>query len=326
MGRSNSVGARAGSPFTLMNCAPLDGLVVHIYTKCQRLSLSPLTYGADMANMMSLMSTNQQVSTAEFFATRRVFSLDEAAAALNAAGGRAGVIRRLKHHLKSGRLLRLERELYAVVPVGVDRDQYNPDLFLTARAARPEGIFSHHSALELLGLSRTVFWNRCTMYVSARRRPLTLPGGSIEFLQDPMEIRSANERTLAMRQVTREGFVLRVTGPERTLVEGFRNLPRVGGLEELVTSVAGMPVLDLELLARVLTRYGKKYLWGACGWFLEQHRKTFHVPEAFLTTMSKKCPRRPQYIERGERGGTLFTRWNVIVPGNPSRLSEPDVA
>jgi hypothetical protein len=44
----------------------------------------------------------------------------------------------------------------------------------------------------------------------------------------------------------------------------------VGGLDELVQSAAGYPVLDLELLEKVLRRYDIANSWAAAGWFLER--------------------------------------------------------
>ena len=46
--------------------------------------------------------------------------------------------------------------------------------------------------------------------------------------------------------------MLETTGPERTLVEGFRRPALSGGLEELVRSASAFPTLDLGLLGKVL--------------------------------------------------------------------------
>ena len=102
------------------------------------------------------------MKTAEFFATHTVFSLDEANTALAPKGGRLGTVERLKYHLRVGTLKLAARGVYAVVPPGAPAGRFQPDPILVASAVRPDGVFSHHSALELLGTAQSV-WRQCTI-------------------------------------------------------------------------------------------------------------------------------------------------------------------
>jgi len=269
------------------------------------------------------MNTERKLNVTDFFATHPVFSLDEAVEVLARGGKRAGVVDRLKYHLKTGRLKRVTREIYAVVPPVVSVEDFRPDPFLVAKAMHPNGIFSHHSALELLGAAYSV-WNQCTLYVARRRRPLLLDGFAVRFLDSPLPMQTGSGKQLGTRRVERQGMLLEVTGPERTLVEGFNRPSLVGGLEELVRSAAGFTTLDLDLLEEVLRRYGLARLWAATGWFLERFQKSFHVPDAFLTRMEERRPRSRVYAERDQRGGTLVRRWNLILPQTLLSLGEPD--
>jgi len=263
------------------------------------------------------------VKTADFFATHPVFSLDEASRVLAPIGGRSGTVERLKYHLRSATLKLVERGVYAVVPPGVPVQRFQPDPFMVASAVRPNGIFSHHSALELLGAAHSV-WRQCTIYVEKRRRPLRLNGMTIRFLQHPGPMRSAGSEQLGTVRVEHQDRLLRTTGSERTLVEGFRRPSLAGGLEELVRSASGFPTLDLDLMEKVLHSYAIANLWAAAGWFLERFQKAFYVQEEFLERLEQHCPRSPHYLERNRRGGVLATRWNLILPEAFSRLGEPD--
>lgn len=113
-----------------------------------------------------------------------------------------------------------------------------------------------------------------------------------------------------------------MTGPERTLVEGFRRPALVGGIEELVESAIGFPTLDLSLLEQILLGYDIAVLWAAAGWFLDRYKKTFEVNEEYLKKIERRCPRSPQYLERNLRGGRLASRWNLIVPDSMKLLTE----
>jgi hypothetical protein len=153
------------------------------------------------------MSAKQQQKGTDFFADHPVFSLDEAVAALASEGGRRGVVDRLKYHLKKGRLKRVIREIYAVVPPSMSVKDFHPDPYLVAKAKQPAGTFSHHSALELLGAAYSS-WHECTLYVTRRRRALLLEGLTMRFLDSPAPMQTASGKQLGTRRVERQGLLL----------------------------------------------------------------------------------------------------------------------
>lgn len=263
------------------------------------------------------------MNTNIFFSRHQVFSLDQALEALAPKGGRSGALERLHYHVKTGRLKRISRGIYAVVPPGVSNDGFQPDPYMSAVAVRSDGIFSHHSALTLLGAAHSV-WNRYTLYTERRRQPLRLNGAEIRFLNHPGPLDSGSHRSLGTRQVEYRGKLVKATGPERTLVEGFRQPDRVGGLAELIESASGFAVLDLALLDDILECYGTAKLWAATGWFLEQFRDSFHVNDAFLDRIARNRPRAPQYLVRSSRGGMLVSRWNLLLPEPVVQLGDLD--
>ena len=143
------------------------------------------------------------------------------------------------------------------------------------------------------------------------------------FLARPTGFTGRTQR-LGTQQVERSGLLLRATGPERTLVEGFRRPVMAGGLEELVASAGGFPLLDLRLVERVLRTYDAANLWAATGWLLERFQTTFHVPARVLSMCERRRPRSPQYLERGSRGGVMAPRWNLILPEVLVSSGEPN--
>ena len=289
---------------------------------CQVVS-SYLTIRADIGETTPYIRTDCKVKTVEFFSAYPVFSLDEAARILAPPGGRTGAVERLKHHLESGRLTLVARGVYAVVPAGISPGRFRPDPILVAAAARPDGIFSHHSALELLGVAQSA-WNQCMLYTMRRRRALAMDGTTVRFFADPEALRTKRSRHLGTRRVERRGKLFETTGPERTVVEGFRRPALTGGLEELVRSASAFPTLDLDLLDAILRRFAVGNLWAATGWFLERFRQNFAVPDRVLARFERQRPRSPQYMERGHRGGALASRWNLILPEALMRAGEAD--
>ena len=259
-----------------------------------------------------------------FFYTNPVFSLDQAVQSLGDGKNRRAMVDRLKHHVLNRRLKHVTRGIYAVVaPPGLDSEKFRPDPYLIGVSLRSDAVFSHHSALELLGASHTV-WSTITLYSARRRKSLNADGIKYSVSLHPTEMVDSNGASVGTRRVEHGGKILITTGPERTLVEGFRKPALVGGLEELVNSARGFPVLDLSLLENILERFGTARLWAAAGWFLERFRAEFHVPGEFLDNFERRKPRGTQYTERKSRGGSFVKRWNLILPASLANKSTPD--
>jgi hypothetical protein len=263
------------------------------------------------------------MDTGTFLQTHRVFNLDEAARALSPSGGRKATLERLKYAAARNKLKKLARGVYASVPPGVEAAKFQPDRFLVAAALRPDAVFCHHSALELLGAAHSE-WRLCTAYSTRRSQPFDLKGIELRFLSHPKSLMHHRVVDLGMRSVHRLDRKLRVTGPERTLIDGFRRPDLVGGVAEFVESAAGFSVFELPLLFKLLEAFGQKGLWAAVGWFLDTYRSTFYVGDDELALIEKHLPKAPFYLVRNQRGGVLVRRWNLIVPDELVTGREPD--
>jgi len=263
------------------------------------------------------------MDTSTFLQTHRVFNLDEAVQALAPTGGRKATLERLKYSAARGKLKKPVRGVYASVPPGVESAKLQPDRFLVAKALRPDAVFSHHSALELLGAAHSE-WRLCTAYSGKRSQPFDLDDLELRFLSHPQSLVRHQAVDLGTRSLHRLDRELRVTGPERTLIDGFRRLDLVGGAAEFVESVAGFSVLELPLLFELLDAFGQKGLWAAVGWFLETYRTTYYVRDADLAIIDKHVPKAPLYLSRDQRGGVLVQRWNLIVPDALVAGKEPN--
>jgi predicted transcriptional regulator of viral defense system len=112
----------------------------------------------------------------------------------------------------------------------------------------------------------------------------------------------------------RQGVKLRVTGPERTLVDCLAVPRYAGGLEEALQSLGGVASLDLDGVAGYLERLGQRRLYALVGFFLEREAERLFVPPGFLADLERRRPTSPTYLDRTRTGGRLLPRWNLVVP------------
>jgi hypothetical protein len=276
------------------------------------------------------MNTQRQLTsgvTEAFLDKHSVFSRDMFTEAHGERRPSSALVKRLKYLQSTRRVVSLERGLYAAVRPGEDPDAVAPDPYLVGAALRPDGVFAYHSALALLGAGHSD-WSVVTLLSSRRRRPLELRNARVEILPHSVVLVRKEATDLGVRSLGYLHTTVRVTGRERTLVDGFRQLRLVGGLKELVTSAGGFASLDFDLLAAVLDAYDLRILFAAVGWFLEAYREHFFVSDEFLLRLEARRPLSPHYLPRrgrtGAEGVRLVPRWNLILPEDLLRGAERD--
>ena len=261
----------------------------------------------------SKSSTPRGRKLEEVFVRHPILTLEAWAEFLGGPHKKAQARDRAKYYCGTGRLRLLTRGLYAVVPPGADPEHFLPDPYLVAAALRGDAILSHHTALDLLGRAHSVF--HLFPYLTRRpRRALRFGGMEWRAVAHPTALVKARKTDLGVVAVDRQGVVLRVTGAERTLVDGFMGLRWVGGLEEHVESAGGFRDLDLDFIAAYLKVLDQGILYAAVGWFLERYPEVADGPDAFLEQLEKQIPKRPLYLGGRQRGGRLEPRWNLVIP------------
>jgi predicted transcriptional regulator of viral defense system len=252
-------------------------------------------------------------NAALLFQEHPVLTLDLWERQLGGPNSRARAVEQAKYYAEVGRLRRLARGLYAVTPIGTDPRTFQPDPYLVAAALRPDAILSHHSALDLLGHAHSVF-HQFPYFTAHPRRTLHIDGMEWPAVPHPAPLVRKRRTGFGVVELDRRGRTLRLTGPERSLVDGFAAPWWVGGLDELVESAAGFRDLDLDLLDAYLELFDRRVLDAATGWFLERHPEVSTGVSRLLARLEKRKPQQPLYLGGRRAGGHLQRRWNILVP------------
>jgi len=254
------------------------------------------------------------MKTAEFFAVHPVFTRKEFTAVLDVSGTASpnAVTTLLQHHLRRGRLLLLRPGLYAVVQTGTDPAHWPVDMFLLSSRLTDDAIISHHSALELLGYAYTMH-HRVVITTRHSLRPFQFRGVGVVTTQPPSALVQHNADTFLVDTMDRQGLDVKVTSPERTLVDVLER-PRLGGSwEEIWRSLESVPMYNVDQIISYAKLLGNAIAVSKAGFFLEQHCRTYQVTASQLASLHALQPGNVVYMDR-LAGGTSVPGWNLIVP------------
>ena len=136
----------------------------------------------------------QAVKLEQFFQQRPVFTTKELAEFLGSSRRASSRTQEslLDYHTRKGRLLRVRRGLYAVVPRGTEPATCPVDPFLLAAKMTDDATLAHHAALEFHGVAYSV--HKSFAYLTKQRaRPTTFRGARFRPVQHPKTLTDAGK-------------------------------------------------------------------------------------------------------------------------------------
>lgn len=250
----------------------------------------------------------------EFFHTRPVFTHAEAVDVHTAGGASARTTNNLlAHHVRSGRLLRLRRGLYATVPRGVGADRFAPDPYLVATKLAGDATVAYHAALEYHGRAYSM-WRRFHYLTARRARPLRFRGLELIPVLAPAAVRSLPDFGGGIVERPYAGGTVRVTTLERALVDVLDAPHRCGGWEEVWRSLELVEFFDLDAVIDYALKLRSSITVARVGYFLEQHRDELMVEARHLDALRAHAPPQACYFDPRRAPGKLVAGWNLIVP------------
>jgi predicted transcriptional regulator of viral defense system len=220
----------------------------------------------------------------------------------------------LTYYRKQGRIMRIRRGLYAVVPLGSSPDSSPVDIFLLAAKMTPDAVLGYHTALEFHGKAYSVY-NRL-YYLSARSSlPVKFRSYEIRRVSVPRSLRAKGQEMFGVLRRHRSGSDLRVTSLERTVVDALDRPDLTGSWEEIWRSLESIEFFDIEQIVEYVLLLENATTAAKVGFFLQQHKDALMVDEAHLQPLRKLRPRQPHYMARRKRKeGRWVKEWNLMVP------------
>jgi len=251
-----------------------------------------------------------------FFYNQPVFTGEELAEflSLNGKCGQRTQEALLAYHKKTGRIIRVRRGLYAVIPPGADPKTYPIDPFVLAAKMTQDAILAYHTALEFHGKAYSA-WEYLT-YLS--RKPVRSLNFRYQLFRGTKFSKSLilkGKEDYGTVNMERMGIEVRVTSLERTLVDLLDRPNLSGSWEEIWRSLETVEFFDFDKVIEYTMLLGNATTAARVGFFLEQHRKMLMVEDEHLKPLRNLKPEQPHYLDRKKRQkGRLITDWNLIVP------------
>ena len=252
----------------------------------------------------------------EYFRKHPVFTGDDLAKHLSAHGevGERAQEALLAYYQKVGRVVRIRRGLYAVIPSGAGSDSYPVDPFLVASKLTPDSALTHHTALEFHGKAYSVH-THLTYSASRPLRPLTFRTHLFRGTRFPRALLRDGKEHVGVSTAERAGMELRVASLERTLVDVLDRPDLSGSWEEIWRSLEAVEFFDLDKVVEYALLLGNATTGAKVGFYLEQHREPLMVEDYHLKALRDLKPRQPHYLDRAKRtSGHLLSEWNLVVP------------
>ena len=251
-----------------------------------------------------------------FFRRHPVFTAEELAEYLSSSGEAGARTREslVAYHTGTGRLVRVRRGLFAVIPPEADSDRYPIDPFLIASRLTPDAVLSHHTALEFHGRAYSV-WRQLTFLASRPPEPLAFRAHVYRGTKFPEALVRAGKEDFGVSMSERAGMSLRVTSLERTMVDALDRPNRSGGWEEIWRSLESVEFFDLDRVVEYVFLLRNATTASKVGYYLDQHRESLMVGEHHLEMLRSRRPRQPHYVDRRKSGdGSFVAEWNLVVP------------
>ena len=237
----------------------------------------------------------------EYIASHQVFTT---AQLMSTIASRSSAKSLLSRAVSSGKIENVRRGLY-VSKTGKFTGE-NADPFAIIATLDSSAILSFHSALEAHGVAHTVAAT-CQFRSSSIKSKFIY--SNIEYL--PYPIKGAVE-TQRLRGKAFES--VKLTTREQTVIDCLKYPERCGGIEEVVRSLAALPYIDQQALAKLLKKQSIA-VKSRVGWLLDAQRDDWHVDESMLDNLEAEIGAGPVRLDK--KSGTAkgwVRRWNLLLP------------
>ena len=252
------------------------------------------------------------MNSAQFFHENPVFRHEAFVAWKVTSGGiqASSANSALHYYVQKGRVKRIRRKLYAVVPPNETAESLVVDPYLVAGKATEDAVLGYHTALEIMGMAYSSFGQHA--YLTAQKSKLfEFQGQLFQPTLPPTALLAKQKAMFFVDTINRQGVSLKVTNPARTFVDVLDRVALCGGWEEVHRALTRFQVLRIEDVIDYALLLENARLCATVGYFLSERNGIFAVSEGQLEPLLKASPKAPQLASKKTQ-----ETYELIKPGN----------
>ena len=260
---------------------------------------------------------HKNLSSQAYFAKNPVFTTEDFERFLRNAErpGTQNRKRLLGYHKKQGHIISVRPGLYASIPLGASADTFLIDASLIASHLTCDAALGYSTALAFHGVAHSRREEAIVITQHPLVHPFLFQGISYRTVTPPLALVATGESDFGVERRERQGQEVRVTGLERTLVDGLDRLPLSGGWEEVWRSYEAVSYLDIERVVHYALLLGNATTIAKVGFFLQAQQERWMIGDDSLKMLRDRRPRQPHYTDRNrEEPARLISEWNLILP------------
>jgi len=276
-------------------------------------------YFANISNIYYIVYSigdHRTMNIEQFFFEHPVFRLNDFVRWKTGYGAynKQAINSQIQHYLRSGRLLRVRRELYAVIPPNETSESLSVDPYLIAGKVTDDSILAFHTALELFGVAYSSF-EQFTYLSQQKTKPFEFQARWFQSVAFPVRLRSHHDISFEVETIHRSGIDIRITSLSRTYVDVLNRVELSGGWEEVVRSIDNLAVIDIDRVIDYCLKLNNAILSAKVGYFLEERQGAFAATNKQINKLLKKKPTVPQYLSKQHAEPCrLIKKWNIMMP------------
>jgi len=212
---------------------------------------------------------------------------------------------------KRGLVQSVKRNLYVMISMETGSPAASP--YEIASHVTKSAYVSHHSAFEYYGMANQVFRE---IYISSKERfnDFEFDGRSYRYVASKLDLGVCSKNKL------------KITDLERTVIDGVKDLNKIGGLEELMRCLSMITFIDENKLLDYLKAYDNMFLYQKTGYILSNFKKSVKISADFFDACKARVNKSVRYLYPDiiKETPILNKDWRLYVPQKIARLTEEE--
>lgn len=204
-----------------------------------------------------------------------------------------------QEYQKKGYIERVKRDLY--VTISLETRQPVANRYVIASHLSSDATVSYHSAFEFYGCVNQVFYET---YVTSSSRFRDIDYDGVTYRRIAPRITKGITETNGIR----------VTTPERTVVDSIHLFEKIGGLEKLLRCLALIASLKELKLLEILSEYQNEFLYQKTGYILSAFADSLGLSENFFDICKSHLPNRKSYLSNEHQDYVWNKEWKLFAP------------